>query len=137
MQAFLKGKVLKELIKGVASMQAFVYPSVLQSAAIPVLKKNEKNSVIIKYSEMSGVKLTYLLPVVNQQIKEVVASEDDKVVYSMVLCHSNSRCEELAEFTRDLARFCSDIVDVIVFDQLDFQDVKIDWKERTKRPDEE
>jgi superfamily II DNA/RNA helicase len=29
MQSFLKGKVLKELIKGVASMQAFVYPSVL------------------------------------------------------------------------------------------------------------
>jgi len=120
---------LKELVKGVASMStAYVYPSVLQSAAIPVLKKNEKNSVIIKYSEMSGVKLTYVLPMINQQIKEAVASEDEKVLYSMVLCHSNARCEELAEFAKDLTRFCTDIIDVVIFDQLDFQDVKIDWK---------
>jgi hypothetical protein len=64
-QAFLKGKVLKELSKGVATLNGYVYPSVLQSAAIPVLKKNEKNSIIIKYSEMSGIKLTYLLPIMN------------------------------------------------------------------------
>lgn len=86
---------------------------------------------------MSGVKLTYILPIINQQIKEVVASEDGKIIYSLVLCHSNARCEELAEFTRELTRFCTDIVDVVIFDQLDFQDVKIDWNERTKRPDEE
>ena len=65
-----------------------MYPSVLQSAAIPVLKKDEKNSVIIKYSEMSGIKLTYLLPIMNQQIKEAVANDNEKVLYTMVLCHS-------------------------------------------------
>jgi len=87
-QAFLKGKVLKELGKGVATLNGYVYPSVLQSAAIPVLKKNEKNSVIIKYSEMSGIKLTYLLPIMNQQIKEAVGNDNNKVLYTMVLCHS-------------------------------------------------
>ena len=64
-QSFLKGKVLKELAKGVAGMQSYIYPSVLQSAAIPVLKKNDKKNVVIKYSEMSGIKLTYLLPIIN------------------------------------------------------------------------
>ena len=66
MQSFLKGKVLKELVKGVATLNGYIYPSVLQNAAIPVLKKNENKSVIIKYSEMSGIKLTYLLPIINQ-----------------------------------------------------------------------
>ena len=116
----MKGKVLKELGKGVAGMNGYIYPSVLQSAAIPVLKKNEKNSVIIKYSEMSGIKLTYLLPIMNQQIKEAVAEDDNKVLYTMVLCHSMKRCDEMAKFSSDLTRFCSDIIDVVLFDQLDF-----------------
>ena len=135
-QAFLKGKVLKELGKGVAGMNGYIYPSVLQSAAIPVLKKNEKNSVIIKYSEMSGIKLTYLLPIMNQQIKEAVANDNDKVLYTMVLCHSMKRCDELATFGNDLTRFCHDIIDVVLFDQLDFQDVKLDWAKRTKKVEE-
>jgi hypothetical protein len=66
MQELLKGKFLKELIKGVASMKTFVYPSVLQSAALPVLKSTDKKAVIMRYSEMSGVKLTLLLPIINQ-----------------------------------------------------------------------
>ena len=137
-QAFLKGKVLKELSKGVATLNGYVYPSVLQSAAIPVLKKNEKNSIIIKYSEMSGIKLTYLLPIMNQQIKEAVTIEsDEKVLYTMVLCHSMKRCDELATFANELTRFCSDVIDIVLFDQLDFQDVKLDWAKRTTKPKEE
>jgi ribosome-interacting GTPase 1 len=65
MQEFLKGKFLKELIKGIASMRTFIYPSVLQSAALPVLKKSDQKNVIIRYSEMSGIKLTLLLPIFN------------------------------------------------------------------------
>lgn len=62
-------------------------------------------------------------------------NEQDKIVYSMVLCHSNSRCAELVQFANDLTRFCSDIIDVVIFDQLDFQDVKLDWAKRTKKED--
>ena len=132
MQEFLKGKCLKELSKGVAGQKLFLYPSVLQKAAIPVLKKGEQKNVIIRYSEMSGIKLTLLLPLINQQIKHALASENDKIIYSMVLCHTNSRCEELATFAQELTTFCSDIIDIVKFDQLDFQDVKIDWKRRTE-----
>ena len=87
---------------------------------------------------MSGIKLTYLLPIMNQQIKEAVSVEsEEKVLYTMVLCHSMKRCDELATFANELTRFCTDIIDIVLFDQLDFQDVKLDWKKRTTKPNEE
>lgn len=92
MQEFMKGKFLKELLKGVAAMHEFVYPSVLQKAAIPVLKKSESKNIIVRYQELSGIKLTLLLPVINQQVKHVISQEDNKVIYSLILCHSNQRC---------------------------------------------
>ena len=70
---------------------------------------------------MSGIKLTYLLPIMNQQIKEAVSVEsEEKVLYTMVLCHSMKRCDELATFANELTRFCTDIIDIVLFDQLDF-----------------
>lgn len=76
MQQLLKScKILTELQKGVATMQSYVNPSVLQSAAIPVLKKekaSDSRNVIVKYSEMSGIKLTVLVPVLDKQIKYAV-----------------------------------------------------------------
>jgi hypothetical protein len=126
MQEFLKGKFLKELIKGVQGMRAFVYPSVLQSAALPVLKKSEQKNVIVRYSEMSGIKLTLLLPIINQQIKHVVQTE--KLTYSIVICHSNARCQQLAEFAEELTAFSKTIIDIIVFDSSDLADIKIQWK---------
>jgi hypothetical protein len=79
MQAFLKdAKILNELAKGVMSMKTFIYPSVLQKEAIPVLKKKNKSpNVIIRYSTMSGIKLTVLLPLLNQVIRDVVSSPDN------------------------------------------------------------
>lgn len=124
---------MKELIKGVASMKTFVYPSVLQSAAIPVLKSTDKKAVIIRYSEMSGIKLTLLLPIINQQTKYAVSESEslgDKVAYSVVLCHSNIRCQELGSFTEELTGFCKDIIDVVIFESSDLQDIKVDWKQR-------
>ncbi len=74
--AFLKdNKILNELSKGVMTMKAFVYPSVLQKEAIPVLKKKKKSpNVIIRYSSMSGIKLTVLIPLLNQLIRDVVSN---------------------------------------------------------------
>jgi hypothetical protein len=72
MQELLKGKFLKELIKGVASMKTYIYPSVLQSAALPVFRSSDQKGIIIRYSEMSGIKLTLLLPLVNQQTKYTI-----------------------------------------------------------------
>ena len=83
--------------------------------------------MIIKYSAMSGIKLTLLLPLINQQIKHAIdqqmsstGDDDLKTIYTMFICHSNARCEELAQFARDLTFFCTDIVDIVKFDQLDF-----------------
>ena len=49
-------------------MQSYVNPSVLQSAAIPVLRKEKQDgkNVIVKYSEMSGIKMTVLAPVLDK-----------------------------------------------------------------------
>jgi len=133
MQEFIKGKVIKELAKGVASMRDYLYPSVLQSAAIPVLKKSDAKNIIVRYSELSGIKLTLFLPLINTQIKQMFTSNDDKIMYTLVLCNTNSRCNQLAEFASELTKFCKDIVDVVAFDQIDFQDVKHDWKQRTEQ----
>ena len=93
-QQFIKKKFIVELAKGVASMHEFIYPTVLQSAAIPVIKKSESKNIIIRYNEMTGIKLTLLLPIINQQIQYVIkriqAEDDDQtIVYSLFICHTN------------------------------------------------
>jgi len=50
----------------------------------------------------------------------------------MFLCNTNARCQELAEFCKELSHFCSDIVDIMCFEHLDFQDVKQEWKQKTE-----
>ena len=62
-----KAKILNDLAKGTASMK-HIYPTVLQSAAIPLLKK-EKKCVLLKYCEYAGIKLTVLLPLLDKQIR--------------------------------------------------------------------
>jgi len=52
-------------LKGISAMKSYQYPSVLQSAAIPVIKKSDQKNMVIRYSEMSGIKMTVFLPIVN------------------------------------------------------------------------
>ena len=141
LQEFMQKKFIIELKKGVASMHQFVHPTVLQSAAIPVIKKSDSKNIIVRYSELSGIKLTLLLPLVNQQIQHVIkqfqGDEKQPLTYSLFLCHTNQRCSAMAEFARELTKFAQDVVDIVTFDQLDFQDIKHDWSQRTKKPDEE
>lgn len=61
---------------------------------MPVLKKSESKNIIIRYAEMSGIKLTLLLPIINKQMQHVIkaiSEEEDQaqVVYSMFICHTN------------------------------------------------
>ena len=82
---------------------------------------------------MSGIKLTLLMPIINQQIKYAITeSEDigDKISYSVVLCHSIIRCQELSSFAKELTSFCKDIIDVVIFESSDLQDIKDEWKQR-------
>jgi hypothetical protein len=112
MTAFLKdNKILNELSKGVMALKSFIYPSVLQKEAIPALKKKNKSSnVIIRYSSMSGIKLTVLLPLLNQLIRDVVSQPDNQdVQYLAILCHSGVRCTEMEGFLKDLLAFCQDV----------------------------
>ena len=107
--AFLKdNKILSELSKGVMSLKSFVYPSVLQKEAIPVLKKKNKSpNLIIRYSSMSGIKLTVLIPLLNQLIRDVVSNPDkQEAQYLAILCHSGMRCTEMECFLKDLLTFC-------------------------------
>lgn len=46
------------------------------------MKKESKKSVIVKYAEFSGVKLTVGLPIIDKQIKYGI-KEDKKIVH----CH--------------------------------------------------
>ena len=129
MVSFLKEqKFLKELSKGVQSMKTFVYPSVLQKQAIPALKKGAARNVIIRYRELNGIKLTVMLPMLHNQIKFAIleqakklenpSADDDKVVVSLILCHSQMRTAAQVEFARELTAFCSEIVEIVNFDEL-------------------
>jgi superfamily II DNA/RNA helicase len=66
MQSFLKGtKILSELCKGVQSMKHYLYPSSLQKQAIPALKSSKLTNILIRYQELTGIKLTLMLPLLN------------------------------------------------------------------------
>lgn len=95
-------------------MKHYLYPSVLQKETMPILKKKSKNqNVIIRYSSMSGVKLTVLLPTLNQLIREVVTSESTEARYVAILCHSAFRCQEYEGFLKELFTFCKDIIEIV------------------------
>ena len=107
MQAMLKDlKFIKELNKGVQSMKHYLFPSMLQKQALEPLKqvKGAAKNVIIRYREFNGIKLTVMLPVVNNMIKHACQeqalklqtqedSDDQGLVCSFVLCHSQMRSE--------------------------------------------
>jgi len=46
-------------------MKHYLYPSVLQKQAISALKSSKVTNVLIRYQEMTGIKLTVLLPFFN------------------------------------------------------------------------
>jgi hypothetical protein len=50
-------------------MKHFVYPSILQKQAMPAIKSSKTNNVIIHYQELTGIKLTVMLPILNSQIR--------------------------------------------------------------------
>ena len=92
---------------------------IMQREAIPVLKKkNGAKNVIIRYSMMSGIKLTILLPAIDKLLRQVIQdvkleSKDNKTHYCLILCHSSARCQEMQKFIEQLLTFCSEIVEVI------------------------
>ncbi len=65
---------------------------------------------------MSGVKLTVLLPTLNNLIRSVVTSVKDEkshAKYLLILCHSSLRCQELEGFIKEITHFCSDVLSVV------------------------
>jgi hypothetical protein len=73
MPVFLKQqRIVTELAKGVASMKQFIYPSILQKQAIPAIKQSQTNNVILHYQELSGVKLTVFLPILDDLLKTAI-----------------------------------------------------------------
>ena len=96
MAVFLKQlKIVSELNKGVKSMKRYVYPSILQKQAIPAIKSSDSKNVIVHYQEFTGVKLTFLLPVVDHLLKTAIAQEvedSQKPLFVAILCHSYVRC---------------------------------------------
>lgn len=63
---------------------------------------------------MSGIKLTVLLPLLNQLIRDVVSQPEDKEVkYLAILCHSGVRCTEMEGFLKELLVFCQDVSHIV------------------------
>jgi len=50
-------------------MKHYIYPSVLQYQGIPAIKKADTKNVVISYQELTGIKLTVFLPLLNNQIR--------------------------------------------------------------------
>lgn len=89
-------------------MKHYLYPSVLQKQAITALKSSKVTNVVIRYQEMTGIKLTVFLPLLNAQIRAAalqtvtVPEAEQKELYTIVICHSHMRGEEMAEFSNSL-----------------------------------
>lgn len=81
---------------------------------------------------MSGIKLTVFLPVLNNQLRNVVSnvsSSESPVYYTLILCHSFLRCNEIETFIKELTHFCSDFVDVLNLNSADSKDNLIAFKQ--------
>jgi hypothetical protein len=134
MLAFLKSlKFVSELNKGVQSMKHFVYPSILQRQAMPAIKTSQTKNIVINYQELSGIKLTYLLPCLNNMIREAILNsvseeKDNKPFCMVILCHSFIRCQEIADTISELITFCDDMLEVINLDSTDFTESQIKIK---------
>lgn len=76
-------------------MKHYLYPSVLQKQGMEAIKESKSKNVLIHYQEMSGIKLTVFIPLLNQQIRAAIdnsAEGTTKPIYTLVLCHSFLRC---------------------------------------------
>ena len=81
-------------------MKHFVYPSVLQRQAIPAIKSAQTKNILIHYQELTGIKLTVFLPVINAQMRQTILNsvqDESKPLVTVVLCHSYMRCQDVSE----------------------------------------
>ena len=107
-------KILNELAKGVMGLKNYVFPSVLQKEAIPAIKAKAKSSnIIVRYSSMSGIKLTVLLPILNHMIREVASNPTGEGRAIVILAHSALRCSEIEGFLKELLAFCKDVIEIV------------------------
>jgi len=123
MLQFLKSlKFVSELNKGVQSLKTFVYPSVLQKQAMPAIKQAPTPNIIINYQELAGIKLTFLLPLLNNLLRSAIENslgDAPKPLSLVILCHSFLRCQELADLSQELVQFCGDMLEVVSLDSAD------------------
>lgn len=132
MQTFLKQhKILNELNKGVQAMKSFVYPSILQKQAIVAIKKSESKNIMICYQELTGIKLTVAIPILNALIRQSVQigfSDNPHSLFCVYLCHSFVRCQEISEHLTELTSFCTNMVEVLNLDSSDLADAMLKIK---------
>lgn len=123
MLQFLKSlKFVSELNKGVQSLKTYVYPSVLQKQAMPAIKQAPTPNIVINYQEMAGIKLTFLLPLLNNLLRSAIEnslSDSPRPLCIVILCHSFLRCQELADLAQDLVQFCGEMLEVLNLDSAD------------------
>lgn len=111
MQNFLEStKILSQIHKGVSTLKEYLYPSVLQKQAIPLLKKSKFRKVLLEYSPMSGSKLTVLVSLLDWQTRQ--AAKGEKSQCCVILCSSQARCHELGEVMMGLTAFMKDYVTI-------------------------
>ncbi len=67
MKDFLKEHKVSKYIRNNVNID---YPTVLQKNVIPVIMDKKSGPVIIQYTPPSGIKLTYLFPLLSRAIKD-------------------------------------------------------------------
>ena len=107
MSRFLRShKIIKELRDDIR----FEFPSVLQKSVIPQILESEQKSLTVQYEQPDGIKVAVFLPVIDHMIKQTIKNsvnnEQAKPLYVAVICQSELRCAEIAQWVRQLVSGC-------------------------------
>ncbi len=109
MQDLLSSLGVHSALKKAAASEGLVYPSVLQRQLVPLLLKGEQKHILVKYEDAGGIKLGYLLPILNAILTK---KEGEAQRFTVLLAHSKKRMGELEKYAASMTAFCRDAVKV-------------------------
>ena len=73
-----------------------------------------------------------MLPILNAQIRQAVTNsvneEPTKTLFTVILCHSFIRCQEISDTLKELVTFCTEMIEIINLDTGDFTETQLKLK---------
>lgn len=121
-QDFLESYEVHNALKKAVASEQLVFPTMLQQKLIPFILGEEK-SLLVKYEDDSGIKLGYLLPIINYFLSEENSSEKTKAT-AIILAHNKKRMNDINEFANKLTSFCSESINVAIVTKADNVNLK-------------